>query len=364
MNGCDGKKYALWLHQCRGISPMIKRCLSEKFDGAENVWRASLRSLSSCMLLKPETAELLVSERSHADPDRLMEDLCEKGIDFVSVEDPEYPARLLPVIDRPFGLYYIGTLPPEDRKSAAIVGARMCSAYGYSTAQEIGYLMAKAGFTVVSGMARGIDSASHKGCLEGGGRTAAVLGCGIDVCYPPENRELYDAIRQRGCILSEYDPGTAPIGKNFPIRNRIISGLSDSVIVVEARIRSGSLITAQMACQQNRNVLVVPGRINDPMSQGANHLIELGAEIIPSIDRLIEKLSEEAGMKVSLRPEKKIRFNSAEKSLLQNMDYYPKSSEDLLSSSGLTYREYLETLYTLSQKGMIREMGRNHYCLV
>lgn len=360
------KAYALWLNELFYLKVPLRRELSKHFNGAINVFHANREALLSSQLLTPMEVEMIMQSKvnSTCSPEDAYENLLKQSIQFVSIEDSDYPQKLREIIDHPYGLYYKGTLPPSEHKSASIVGARQCSAYGHSSAREIGYLMARSGYTVISGMARGIDAAGQTGCLEAGGFTCAVLGSGVDICYPPENKKLYDRILEKGCILSEFAPGTPPLSKHFPMRNRIISGLSDHVIVVEARIRSGSLITAQMACQQNRNLLVVPGRINDPMSQGTNHLIEMGAQIIPSEERLLEKLSEEAGMPLQLSPSKKPTLNKNEKSLLQIMDYYAKSAEDLMLLAGFSYREFLETIYTLSQKGLIRESARMHYSKV
>ncbi|MDD6578468.1 MAG: DNA-processing protein DprA [Lachnospiraceae bacterium] len=356
--------YALWLNQARFLSTPVKKALASRLKGARNVYRADPMQLASANLLSEKELDDLIELQKESRPEDLAMELEKEEISFVSVEERTYPKRLREVIDHPYGLYYRGRLVNPEARAASIVGARRCSAYGYSTAKEIGYLLGRTGFTVVSGMARGIDSAGQEGCLEAGGRTVAVLGSGVDVIYPPENKNLYQRILEQGCVLSEFAPGTPPIGKHFPQRNRIISGLSDHVIVVEARIRSGSLITAQMACQQNRNLLVVPGRINDPMSQGTNHLIEMGATIIPSEERLIEKLSEEAGMPLHLLPEKKVSLTMREKCLYQCMDYYAKSGEKLLAESGLSFRDFLEVIHLLSQKGLIREVNRQHYVKV
>jgi DNA processing protein len=353
--------YALWLNQARFLSTPVKKALAEELHGAANIYRANPMKLASANLLSEEELDDLILYQKDCRPEDLADELRKKEISFVSVEEDDYPKRLREVIDHPYGLYYRGQLMPNGTRAASIVGARKCSAYGYSTAREIGYLMGRTGFTVVSGMARGIDSAGQEGCLEAGGRTVAVLGSGVDVIYPPENKNLYERILEKGCVISEFEPGAAPAGKHFPQRNRIISGLSDHVIVVEARVRSGSLITAQMACQQNRNLLVVPGRINDPMSQGTNHLIEMGAAIIPSEERLIEKLCEEAGMPLNLSPVKKPSLTIREKCLYQCMDYYARSGEDLLKESGLSFRDFLEAIHLLSEKGLIREISRQHY---
>ncbi len=359
------ERYQLWFYQIPNISNMIKLRLAEALGGAEKIYHADASELRRPQILKePEVKEILLArEDPMRSPEILMEDLEIMEISFVSTESDAYPMRLREIFNRPYGLYFRGKLPGDNQKMTAIIGARQCSSYGFSTAHEIGYLMGKTGYGVVSGMARGIDSAGHTGVLQAEGYTIAVLGCGVDICYPAENRRLYKDIIEHGCVLSEFHPGTNPIAENFPRRNRIISGLSDSVIVVEARQRSGSLITAQMALHQNREVYAVPGRMNDPMSDGTNLLIEEGAKIIPSTKRLLEHLAEEGGMQVSsiLSTKKQPSLTKKEKAVYSVIDYYAKPLESILSSCDITYREVLEALYELSEKGLIRESFHNSY---
>ena len=211
---------------------------------------------------------------------------------YVEKGDRDYPQQLLPYERMPAGLYVIGKFPDPERPSVAIVGARNCSHYGYQESFRFGKALAAAGVQIISGMARGCDAAGHAGALEGGGATFAVLGCGADICYPPSNHDLYIQIPQcGGGILSEYEPGTPALGWHFPIRNRIISGLADIILVAEARKKSGSLITVEYALEQGKSVYAIPGRNRDPFSEGSNHLIAQGAGIAASPDLLLEELS-------------------------------------------------------------------------
>lgn len=202
----------------------------------------------------------------------------------------EYPARLREIPDPPACLYVKGRLPENDRPSVAVIGARDCSAYGRSVAMQLGAGLGAAGVQVVSGMARGIDGISQEAALDAGGTSFGVLGCGADICYPAQNRGLYEKLCAEGGVLSEYEPGTPPRAWHFPPRNRIVSGLADAVVVVEARAGSGTLITVDMALEQGREVYAVPGRVTDGLSVGCNRLIRLGAGLLPDMEEFLEEL--------------------------------------------------------------------------
>lgn len=212
------------------------------------------------------------------------------SIRIISIDDEDYPARLKLISDPPEKLYYTGDIRLASRKNAAIVGSRKATLYGEETARKLGSMLSQAGIPVVSGLARGIDSAGHKGALEGPGGTVAVMGCGIDICYPAGNRHLWEKIRNSGLIISEYPPGTKAAKYMFPQRNRIISGISSAVVIVEAGIHSGSLITAELAAEQGRTVYSVPGNIDRVSSFGANKLIRDGAVPLILATDLLEDL--------------------------------------------------------------------------
>ena len=216
----------------------------------------------------------------------------EEKISFITPFDSMYPERLKSIPDAPAGLYVMGTLPAESDITVAVIGARECSDYGRYVAERLGAFLGERGVTVVSGMARGIDGISQWAALEAGGASIGVLGCGVDVCYPAKNRKLYDRLLKQGAVLSEYHPGTPPRPMNFPARNRIVSGLADAVVVIEARNKSGTLITVDMALEQGREVFVVPGRVTDGLSEGCNRLIKQGAGILLSPEELLEELRE------------------------------------------------------------------------
>ena len=211
------------------------------------------------------------------EPDRVEEELARAGIGFVSALEEGFPEKLREIPDPPFGIYFKGSMPSEEEPAAAIIGARLASGYGREQARRFGRRIGARGIAVISGMARGIDGIAQKAALDAGGKSYAVLGCGVDICYPEENRELYERLPQQGGVLSEYPPGMLPIAKLFPPRNRIISGLSDLVLVIQARKKSGTLITVDMALEQGREVYALPGRVSDALSDGCNRLIRQGA---------------------------------------------------------------------------------------
>lgn len=207
-------------------------------------------------------------------------------------QDREYPGRLREIPKPPKELYVLGRVPGEQIPTVAVIGARDCSEYGKYVASSLGAALGRSGIQVVSGMARGIDGIGQEAALDAGGRSFAVLGSGVDVCYPAGNRRLYEKLSAGGGILSEYPPGTPPLPNHFPPRNRIVSGLSDAVVVVEAREKSGTLITVDMALEQGREVYVVPGRVTDPLSRGCNRLLKLGAGLLLDEEEFLEELKE------------------------------------------------------------------------
>lgn len=235
------------------------------------------------------------------EPERIEEELARAGIGFVSALEEGFPEKLREIPDPPFGIYYKGSMPAENEPAAAIIGARLASGYGREQARRFGRQIGARGISVISGMARGIDGIAQKAALDAGGRSYAVLGCGVDICYPEENRELYERLQQQGGVLSEYPPGMQPIARLFPPRNRIISGLSDLVLVIEARKRSGTLITVDMALEQGREVYALPGRVSDALSDGCNRLIRQGAGPATCPQDILEYFfgtgSEEEGIK-------------------------------------------------------------------
>ena len=282
---------ALALCQVEGIGAVSIRKLLEKAGDVSEIRKLPAESLQK--LLGEKKAALLKNWDAPENLERAKrqeEQWKKKGISFDFLWEEAYPKRLKEISDPPLVLYRIGKLPEPEKKMAAIVGARACSSYGKEMAEYFARGLAKEEIGIVSGMARGADGIAQRAALSAGGYSAAVLGCGVDVCYPEENRALYEKLRETGCILSEYPPGTLPHSRLFPPRNRIISALSDLVLVIEAREKSGTLITVDMALEQGKDVFAVPGRITDTCSRGCNRLIGNGAGIAVSVTQLLQEL--------------------------------------------------------------------------
>ncbi|MBR5658891.1 MAG: DNA-processing protein DprA [Lachnospiraceae bacterium] len=333
------------------------------FDDVRELFSEDLSELDTGELFSHAFfATMLAAIRNQDRIPEQMKKLEEKGIRFVSIEDPAYPERLQTMVDPPLGLFYRGALPRDGLKSAAIIGARTCSEYGRNAAYSFGRYLAQNGVQVISGMALGADGAGQWGALSAEGKSYAVLGSGADVCYPQEHFPLYEKLCAEGGVISEYPPGTPGLAFRFPRRNRIISALSDCVIVIEARKKSGTMTTVDHALNQGKDVFALPGRYNDPMSQGCNMLIKQGAGILTCPEDLAESLGliPSEGDKKS----KNINLGLAKE---ENMVYscislQPKHMDDLLEQIGqLTVGELSLALMRLEIAGLIRQSGSGYY---
>ena len=257
----------------------------------------------------------------------------EKGIHFVSIGEEAYPKRLRELIDAPFGIYYMGSLPEEDTPTVSIIGARECSEYGKKAAELFGKTLAGYGVSIISGMARGIDGISQSAALSVGGKSYGILGCGVDVVYPKENLKLYEALKKNGGVISEFLPGQEPKGNFFPMRNRIISGLADVLLVVEARQKSGTYITVCQALEQGKEIFAVPGRITDGLSDGCNRLIAQGAGIASDPMMILDALNIRADRIPSGEmAEQGNKEKSSKSGILRVLEDTPKSIEDIQES--------------------------------
>ena len=280
----EPKVYQYWFANLKGIGIVKTEALLTRFEHAKGVYEASERELLQVVQLREKEVKQILLSRQNWDLSMEWNKFKRRKIQFITKEMDSYPSRLRNIYRAPYALYVRGKLPTETGVTAAIVGARVCTEYGRKMAYELSERLAKAGVEVISGLANGIDTSGHSGALAAEGKTFAVLGCGVDICYPACNCEIYQKIWKTGGILSEYPPGVEPKAGLFPERNRIISGLSDLVVIMEAREKSGSLITADFAMEQGKDVYALPGRVTDTLSAGCNRLIRQGAGIILSVE--------------------------------------------------------------------------------
>ena len=287
----ENKKYEYWLHRMPGAGNGTIRELLRRYHTPFEVYGAVKRRSKGVLEVLAEARMDEAAEYTRTyDLNREYEELLQKGICFLTEEDEDYPRRLREIPSAPYALYVLGQLPPEKLPAVAMIGARECSEYGIYVARNFAKELGAHGIPVISGMARGIDSISQEAALQGGGRTYAVLGCGVDICYPKSSRRLYERILEQGGILSTFPPGTEPMKRLFPERNRIVAGLADVILVVEARQKSGTFITVDMALEQGREVYAIPGRLTDRLSDGCNLLLQQGALIAVSPKDLLQHL--------------------------------------------------------------------------
>lgn len=354
-------KYQYWLSNIPGVGCKTIHRLLGQAGSAEEIYFLKKEQLERLAGLSDRQVLAITERKMDWDLEEKYAELGENGTTFLSYEMDSYPEQLRNIVDAPYSLYVKGKLPDFSKKRVAIVGARMCSDYGKTMAERIAEKLACCGAEVISGMARGIDAYGHIGALKAGGDTFAVLGCGVNVCYPRTNQKLYESILAQGGIISEYPPDTEPIAQLFPARNRIISALSDVVVVVEAKERSGSLITADFALEQGKDIYAVPGRSTDVLSQGCNNLIRQGAGILNSVEDFAKDL--ELCMKVDAVQENfnKLLLEKDESLVYACLSLRPKSMEDLLKKTGFPMPQLADILQRLIQKDFITESFKNYY---
>ena len=297
----------------------------------------------------------------------------DENIRYISRMDSDYPEKLKNIPDPPAGIYVKGRLPDDKKKSVAIVGARNCSQYGKSIAEYFASSLASAGVQIISGLARGIDGAAQSAAVKAGGSTFGVLGCGVNVVYPKCNADIYKETLKTGGIISEVSNDEPPLKAYFPLRNRIIAGLCDILLVIEARERSGTGITVRNALEQGKDVFAVPGRLTDSLSAGCNRLIAQGAGIALNPETVLLALSCNDDKEPVICPSCKRKYDSreigyekitlvgTEKVVYSLLDLYPKSLDEILMNSDLTLSETLEALFKLMMKGAVSECAKNHY---
>lgn len=334
------------------------RRLVEYFGSARAAFYAPAEELAASGI-QAQAAAALVEERGDLDPDGAWENLRKAGFGVLTLYAGGYPPLLKEIYDPPAVLFYRGDARVLTAPSVAVVGSRQATEYGRTAAFRLGEVLGRAGLTVVSGMARGIDTCAHQGALQAPGATAAVLGCGLDICYPPENLKVREKIAQNGVIISEFPPGTQPRPANFPLRNRIISGLSLATVVVEAGEQSGALITADCALEQGREVFAVPGSINSPLSRGTHRLLKEGAAMAESAEDILLAL----GMAAPQKPQA-LLLTPLQERILSAMEFETVHFDDLISRLGLAAAELSAVLAELELISAVRKLPGNYFLRV
>lgn len=355
----DPLGYWIGFNRVRGIGPARLRALLEYFGSIEEAWQAPADALREVGLDRRSLSNLLQA-RAELDLAGELARTQQAGIHVLTWEDPRYPERLLAISDAPPVLYVRGELCAADDWAVAIVGTRQATMYGKEAARRLAGELAGAGVTVVSGLARGVDAVAHSAALEAGGRTIAVLGSGVDIIYPWDNHKLAAEIVQHGALISEYSLGTQPEAMNFPPRNRIISGLSRGVVVVEAGERSGALITAEFAAEQGRDVMAVPGSIFQRCSQGTNRLIREGARPVLSTADVLEELDLGAVVQQA-EVRQLLPADGTEALLLDQLGPEPVHVDEIGRASRLPIATVSATLALMELKGLVRHVGGMNY---
>jgi DNA processing protein len=355
-----------WIALTRALLPPRKaRALLEAFDSPTAAIAAGDEHLARAGLTDSEKRRLRHAAASDLSRDlALMERL---GVSLVTIRDFAYPPNLREIHDPPIALYLRGQLAPDDRRAIAVVGTRRASSYGAVVAEALARDLAVRGITVVSGMARGSDSAAHRGALAARGRTIAVLPCGLDICYPPENRDLMEQIIASGAVVSELPFGTRPARMVFHARNRIISGMTLGTIVVEAPERSGALITAAHAAEQGRQVFAVPGSVNSSLSRGTHGLIKDGAKLVQTVEDVLEEVElpgRAAPGPAAREQPAEPALSDEEKRLLALLTLEQRHADDLIEETGFAPSQVSSSLLMLELKGLVRRLPGNMFMRV
>jgi len=355
-------KYRVGFSLIPGVGRVRLSRLESFFDNLEDAWRAEPAELERAGL-DGRVISSIVGTRPKLSLEAEMEKLERHGVRVFSYRDSGYPSRLKEIYDYPPLLYVRGSILPEDEWCLSVVGTRRASAYGRQVTEEIVTDLVRSKITIISGLARGVDTVAHQSALAAGGRTIAVFGCGLDRVYPSENSLLARRIMERGALVSEYPLGTGPRAEYFPRRNRIMSGLSLGVLVTEAGTSSGAMITARLALEQNREVLAIPGSILSPVSSGTNQLIQEGAKLVNNYKDVLEELNLTAVVH-QVEVKEIIPASDTEGLLLGQLGIEPTHVDEVCRNSNLSISQVSSTLAMMELKGMVRQVGTMSYVLV
>jgi DNA processing protein len=354
-------KYWISFSRIPGIGRVKTSQLLEYFHTLEDAWKASSGELKKAGI-DSKSVTTIVNLRQKITPDAEIENLHKYKVKAITCNSPAYPQRLKEIHDYPPLIYIRGDIKPEDECCLAVVGTRRATVYGRQVTEEIVTDLAKNNITIVSGLAKGIDSIAHRVALEANGRTIAIFASGLDIVYPAENAGLARDIMERGALVSEYPLGTRPKADNFPRRNRIMSGISLGVLVIEAGEKSGALITAEQALQQNREVFAVPGSILSPASKGTNSLLQQGAKLVRNHVDILEELNL-AMVTQQLEMKELLPTDETEVLLLKQLSSEPAHIDEICRQSGLTASMVSSTLAMMELKGMVKQVGAMNYIL-
>ena len=364
------EEYSYWLANLHNIGIKKIDLLLSAFETAEEVFAAPREELEARKregyfgnLINDNDITEIVEHRCEEKIQESYTKLIQKGIYFVSKESKDYPDKLRHIYDAPFAFYGKGRLPSEGEKILAIVGARECTPYGKEMTKYLAASTAKAGITIISGLARGVDAYAHEGALLADGTTYGILGCGIDICYPRENINLYMEMQRKGGILSEYAPGVKPFAGNFPMRNRIISALSDGILIIEAKEKSGSLITVDYGLEQGKNIYALPGRATDRLSDGCNNLIKMGAKLVTSPKDILEDYFTNYEQNMDEMKKNNKVLEKEGKIVYASLCLEPKHIEEIAIQTGLSLDTLMEQLFLLELQGLIRQSRKNYYVI-
>jgi DNA processing protein len=361
MDQSEARDYLYAFSRVKGIGPVRLRALQSHFPSLADAWQASQNELLAAGL-DQKSALALLAARKDIHPHDELACLAPTGIQVITWDDPDYPKLLKQIDDPPPVLYVRGRLTDADAWAVSVVGTRGASVYGRQVTERLVTELAQNQITIISGMARGIDACAHHAALKAGGRTIAVLGCGVDVVYPPEHDKLAQQISEQGALVSDYPPGTQPDAVNFPPRNRIISGMSLGVVVIEAGERSGALITSDFAAEQGRDVFAVPGNILNHASKGPNRLIQKGAKLVTSTRDILEELN--LHMVAShVAAQEIVPENDIERQLMARLSHEPVLTDDLVNALNLPTEVVTSTLALMELKGMVRQASGSSYIL-
>lgn len=360
---------ALWLCSVNTLELYDKHRLLCLYGCAENVMKKAVnKSFDDC--ISTRVKDCAYESANNFRSEKILEELWKIGAEFFWREDAEFPERLKLINDPPLGIFVIGSLPDPEAPAIAVVGARACSSYGVEMCERFASGLSAGGVQIISGMALGIDGISHKACIKAGGKTFAVMGSGIGMIYPVENSDIYHSILSHGGgIISEYYIGCKGLKQHFPERNRLISGLADGVLVVEARKKSGTMITVNRSLEQGKDVFVIPGRLTDALSEGCNELIKKGAQLVSSVDDIAFALKDRFPEHIAYYKDRdsqysfgrladmkeKPVFNSTEQRLLDIIRQDPIYFDELMGKAGMDYFELMEILDGLIDKKAIKE---------